>query len=153
VAQTLDRDYPEVFWNPGGIHYNKGNGLIYSDDGFHVIDPSTGLPVGIFELGAGAPMAPDSTLGTVFLLAKYLFQENSNYTIDLYDITHFVNTGAIPFTTTAQLGFNPPTSILRWGSDGLALGFQDDSIYLFSGTAITGQSAIGPRKAKPRCAP
>jgi len=145
---TLDQDYPEIFWNPGGIHYNKGNGLIYSDDGFHVIDPSTGLPVGIFELGAGAPMAPDSTLGTVFLLAKYLFQENSNYTIDLFDITHFVKTGAIPFTTTAQLGFNPPTSILRWGSDGLALGFQGDSIYLFSGTVITGQSAIGNQKAK-----
>jgi hypothetical protein len=55
---ALDQDYPSVFWNPGRIHFDRGSGLVYSDDGFHVVDPSTRLPVGIFEVGGGSPMSP-----------------------------------------------------------------------------------------------
>ncbi|MGO9404293.1 MAG: hypothetical protein ACLPVW_12585 [Terriglobales bacterium] len=55
---VLDQDYPALFWNLSRINYDSTNGLIYSDDGFHVVDPSTGLPVGIFEVGGGWPMAP-----------------------------------------------------------------------------------------------
>src|SRR5229473_2108042 len=50
LGVTLRQDYGGVFWNPGRIHFNKANGLIYSDDGFHAIHPSTGLPTGIFEV-------------------------------------------------------------------------------------------------------
>ena len=69
---VLDQDYPSVFWNEGKINYDAANGLIYSDDGFHAIDPSTGMPVGIFEVGGGWPMAPDSTLNTVFMPVQYI---------------------------------------------------------------------------------
>jgi hypothetical protein len=41
---TLSQDYPSVFWNPGRIHFDPDNGLVYSYDGFHVINPSTALP-------------------------------------------------------------------------------------------------------------
>ncbi len=50
---VLDEDYPSVFWNGGRIHYDSANGLIYSDDGYHAINPSTGMPAAIFELGVG----------------------------------------------------------------------------------------------------
>ena len=76
-------DYPSLFWNPGRIHFDADNGLVYSDDGFHVINPSTGLPIGIVELGGGWPLAPDSNLDTIFSLAQYMWKiESPNYTID-----------------------------------------------------------------------
>jgi len=140
---TLQQDYPSVFWNPPGrIHYDSNNGLIYSEDGFHVINPSTGLPAGLLD-GGGAPVAPDSSLNTVFMLVQYIWQENSNYTIELFDMTHYVPIGRIPFPTTASPGFNPPVRLLRWGSNGLALNFKGDQIYLLTGSFIS-----NPQKAR-----
>lgn len=133
---VLSEDYPGVFWNPGGIHYDRGNGLVYSDDGFHAVDPSTGLPVGIFEVGAGSPMAPDSKLNTVFLLARYVWQESSNYTIDLFDMTHFVLVAQIPFST-AQNGLNRLGRFIRWGTNGLALNDPAGNLYLISGSFVS----------------
>jgi len=140
---VLEQDYPGVFWNPYGIHYDSANGLIYSDDGFHVISPSTGLPVGIFE--GGGPMAPDSTLNTVFILTQYVWQGNSNYTIDLFDMTHYVRVGSVPFSTTAQLRY-PIGRFIRWGANGLAVNFKGDKVYLLSGSFVTGTSAHAPQE-------
>jgi trimeric autotransporter adhesin len=136
LGVVLDYDYPSVFWNPGRIHYDSANGLIYSDDGFHAINPATGLPTGIFEVGGGWPMAPDSSANTVFILAQYIWQENSNYTIDIFDMQHYLLVGAIPFSTTAQIG-TPLSRFVRWGSNGLAVNFKGDQIYLLTGSFIS----------------
>jgi hypothetical protein len=145
----LTQEYPGVFWNPGRIHYDSANGLIYSDDGFHVIDPTTGLPVGIFEVGGGWPMAPDSTLNTVFILSQYLFQGNSNYTIDLFDMTHFTLITQIPFSTSED-GINSLGRFLRWGSNGLAANFQGGNVYILSGSFVNGNTARrSERQLKP----
>jgi len=133
---TLKQDYPSVFWNPGRINFDRVNGLIYSDDGFHAIDPATGLPAGIFEVGGGWPMAPDSAHNIVFILTQYVWQGNTNYTLELFDMTHYVRVASIPFSTTAQLGLNEPGRIVRWGSNGLAVSFKGDKIYLFSGPSF-----------------
>jgi trimeric autotransporter adhesin len=139
---TLQQDYPSVFWNPPGrIQYDSTNGLVYCEDGFHVINPLTGLPAGLLE-GGGAPVAPDSALNTVFMMVQYTYQANTNYTIELFDMTHYVPIGRIPFPTTAQLGV-PPIRLLRWGSNGLALNFKGDQIYLLTGPFIS-----NPQKAR-----
>jgi len=136
---TLDQDYPSVFWNPPGrIQYDPSNGLVYSNDGFHVVNPATGLPAGLIE--GGGPMAPDSSLNSVFVLTQYIWQENSNYTIDIFDMTHYVRVGWIPFPTTALPGFNPMGRFIRWGSDGLAVNFRGDQIYLLSGSFVNAQN-------------
>lgn len=135
---TLNQDYPSVFWNPGRIQFDRGSGLVYSNDGFHAIDPATGLPSGIFEVGGGWPMAPDSAHNAVFLLTRYVWQGNSNYTINVFDMTHYVRRAAIPFSTTAQLGLNEPGRFIRWGSNGLAVSFKGNKIYLLSGPLFTG---------------
>ena len=127
---TLNQDYASVFWNPGRIHYDRGSGLVYSDDGFHAVDPTTGLPAGIFEVGGGWPMAPDSSTNTNFILAQYIWQEYTNYTIDFFDLTRYVPISQVPFSTTATLGFNPPGRFIRYGSNGLAVSFKGDKIYL-----------------------
>jgi hypothetical protein len=140
---VLDIDYPSVFWNePGRIQYDSTNGLVYSDDGFHVINPTTGLPAGLIE--GGGPMTPDSSLDSVFVLTQYIWQENSNYTIDIFDMTHYVRVGWIPFPTTAGPGV-PLGRFIRWGSNGLALNFKGDQIYLLTGSFIS-----NPQKARPK---
>ncbi len=146
---SLLQDYGGVFWNPGRIHFNQANGLIYSDDGYHAIDPSTSLPTGLFEVGGGWPMAPDSTLNTVFILSQYIWQDNSNYTIDLFDLTHYVRTGQIPFPTNSQLGFNPVGRFLRWGSNGLAVNFTGGgNIYLISGPFVNRAASTQGHRSK-----
>jgi hypothetical protein len=136
---VLNQDYSGVFWNPGRIHFDRGTGLVYSDDGFHAVNPSTGLPAGIFEVGGGWPMAPDSTLNTVFILSKYVWQENSNFTIDLFDMTHYTPVSGIPFSTTSPPGQDTlvqTNRFIRWGTNGLAVNDMQGNLYLISGSFV-----------------
>ena len=141
---VLRQDYPGLWWNPGRIHYDRGSGLVYSDDGFHAVNPSTGLPAGIFEVGGGWPMAPDSTLDTVFILAKYVWQENANYTIDLFDMNHYLPVTHIPFSTTGGIG--QLGRFVRWGTNGLAVNDMSGNIYLISGSFVGANRKPGLRK-------
>jgi len=142
---VLDQDYPNVFWNPGRIHYDKGTGLVYSDDGFHALDPATGLPAGIFDVGGGWPMAPDSALNTVFMLDKYAWQENANFTIELFDMTHYVSVAQIPFSTV-QNSLVQVNRFIRWGTNGLALNDRSGNVYLISASFLNGNQASESRK-------
>ncbi len=137
---VLTADYPGEFWNLGRIHYDRGSALVYSDDGFHAINPATGMPAGIFEVGGGWPMAPDSSLNTVFILSQYIWQtESPNYTVDLFDMTHYLPISQMPFSTQA----NPVLEIgrfIRWGTDGLAVNDTQGNIYLISGSFVNANS-------------
>jgi hypothetical protein len=84
-------------------------------------------------------MAPDSSLNSVFILTQYVWQENSNFTVDIFDMTHYVRVGWVPFSTTASLGV-PVGRFIRWGSNGLALNFKGDQIYLLSGSFVNAQN-------------
>jgi hypothetical protein len=137
---VLSQDYREVFWNPGRIHYDRGTGLVYSDDGYHAVNPSTGLPAGLFEVGGGWPMAPDSTLNTVFILDRYVWQENSNFTIDFFDMTHYTPVNRVPFSTTSPPGQDiliQPNRFIRWGTNGLAVNDMEGNLYLISGSFVS----------------
>jgi hypothetical protein len=63
-------------------------------------------------------MAPDSTLNTVFILAHYVWEENSNYTIDLFDKAHYVPVAHIPFSSTqnglSRLGGSFAGEVMVW---------------------------------------
>ena len=132
---VLKQDYPGVFWNPGRIHYERGNGLVYSDDGYHAVNPMTGLPTGIYEVGGGWPMVPDVTLGHVFLLDAYVWQGNSDYTISVFDMTHYVPILRIPFSTVPG-GIQRLGRFIRWGSNGLAVNDTEGNLYLISGPFV-----------------
>lgn len=136
---VLNQDYSGVFWNPGRIRYDRGTGLVYSEDGFHAINSATGLPAGLFEVGEGT-MIPDSTLNTAFFISQYGSQENSNYTLNLFDMTHYTPVNRIPFSTTfpaAQDTLNPPNRLIRWGANGLAEIDTQGHIYLISGSFVS----------------
>ena len=81
-------------------------------------------------------MAPDSSLNSVFILTQYVWQENSNFTVDIFDMTHYVRVGWVPFPTTAGLGV-PLGRFIRWGSNGLAVNFKGDQIYLLTGSFVS----------------
>ncbi len=82
-------------------------------------------------------MAPDSTLNTVFILSKYIWQENSNYTINLFDMMHYVPIARIPFSTTTN-GIGSLGRFIRWGSNGLAVNDTAGNVYLISGPFVSG---------------
>lgn len=132
---ALKQDYPGVFWNPGRIHYERGNGLVYSDDGYHAVNPMTGLPTGIYEVGGGWPMVPDVTLSHVFLLDAYVWQGSSDYTISVFDMTHYVPILRIPFSTVPG-GIQRLGRFIRWGSHGLAINDTEGNLYLISGPFV-----------------
>ena len=81
-------------------------------------------------------MAPDSSLNTVFILARYVWQENGNYTIDIFDMTHYLPVERIPFSTT-QNGIFGSIRFIRWGSNGLALNDSQGNIYLISAPFVS----------------
>lgn len=135
---VLNQDYSGVFWNPGRIHYDRGTGLVYSEDGFHAVNPATGLPAGLFEAGEGT-MIPDSTVNTAFFIS-HSSPENSNYTLSLFDMTHYTPANRIPFSTTFPAGqdtSNQPNRLIRWGTNGLAENDTQGHLYLISGSFVT----------------
>jgi hypothetical protein len=80
-------------------------------------------------------MAPDSTLNTVFILSKYVWQGNANYTIDVFDMSHYLPVAQIPFSTV-QNGLGRLGRFIRWGSNGLALNDTQGNVYLISGSFV-----------------
>ena len=80
-------------------------------------------------------MAPDTAINTVFMLSKYIWQVNQDFTIDLFDMTHFTSIKKIPFSTS-EINFNPLGRFIRWGSAGLALSFKGGNVYFISGPFV-----------------
>jgi hypothetical protein len=121
-----------------GIRYDSGTGLVYTDGG-QAIQPSNGSAVGSY--GASGIAVPDSTLGRVFILGQTSAQAGtSNYTIESFDQTKFNAVGSIAIENVV----GKPTSLIRWGSNGLAfttrvgapmdfMGTGPGQLYLISG--------------------
>jgi hypothetical protein len=108
---ALNQDFPSTFTRFGdSIHFDPGTNLIYSDEG-HVINPSTGLPVGNFN--ATGVAAVDSMLNTAFFASG---NAASTVSIESFDLMHFtpINTVTIPNAT------GTPLHLIRWGQNGLA---------------------------------
>lgn len=86
-----------------------------------ILDANAGTQLGVFSIGpsqnAIGPVAPDSAIGKAFVLANPNF--GSSYQINSYDLSQFVQNGAIPAAGVNTLGQNP-SSLQRWGQDGLA---------------------------------
>jgi hypothetical protein len=132
---TETKDYPSSFSTFGiRIHYDRGTQLVYSDDG-HVIDPSTGLPAGVFA--ASGVMVPDSTVNKAFFLGQTSSQSGSeNFTIESFDLTRFtpINSVAVPNVS----GY--PLRLIRWGSNGLAFNTTGGQVFLYNGDLVTATS-------------
>lgn len=96
------------------LHYD--NGRLYLTSG-GVLDGTSGNLLGTFA--ASGPVASDSMLGRAFIL-------NSSNVFGMYDqitafnASTFVPLGSFSVAGIAQPGFNNPSSLVRWGDDGVA---------------------------------
>lgn len=132
---TLGQDFSGVFSTfTNRIHLDAGTNLIYADEG-HVINPSTGLPVGNFNTTRGpGVMVPDSSLNTAFFISA---GSGSTVTIQSFDLTHFTPIGSISIPNIT----GSPIHLIRWGQNGLALntgGFGvSGQVYLVGGSFIS----------------
>jgi hypothetical protein len=111
----LSQHYDRVFnAYSAGIHFDPGTGLVYTDAG-QAIQPSNGAIVGSY--GASGLAVPDSMLDRLFILGQTSAQVGtSNYTIESFNQTTFAAIGSI----TIQNVVGAPTSLIRWGTNGLA---------------------------------
>jgi len=58
-----------------------------------------------------------------------------HYTLNLFDMTHYLLMAQIPFSTT-QGGLNKIGRFLRWGTNGIALQDRAGNIYLISDRSL-----------------
>lgn len=111
------RTFPQITEYYQRIAFDRGNGLIYSDNGY-AVSPITGLPVGRF---LGGKIVPDSGLNRAFSVNSAL---NPPWSEGRLVIRSF---DAQRYRPLAQIGVgdllsdNFHTRFVRWGSDGLAL--------------------------------
>ncbi|MDT5063129.1 MAG: hypothetical protein QOH63_3588, partial [Acidobacteriota bacterium] len=118
----------------GDIRYD--NGLIYMASGV-VVDPEAQIIKGTFSgVIFGAPFAVDSANGRVFFMSQ---SSGSNWLIRSYDINTFLPIASI----TIQGVSGSPTSLLRWGTNGLAFRTTDKQVFLVE-TALVNSSLPVP---------
>jgi hypothetical protein len=84
------------------------NGLVYMSGGA-VVDPETGLIKGVFNVSSNGAMALDSAAGRIYFL-------DSGNVLRAFDINTFLPLGSVTISGLS----GSPTSLVRWGSSGLA---------------------------------
>ncbi len=124
----LDGDYEMRFSSfSNRIHFDRGSGLIYSDDG-HILNPSDGDPVA--TLAVSGPMVPDSTLNTAFFV--FMGNESGTFTVESFDMTHFTPINSITISNAS----GSPVRLIRWGNNGLAFNTSGGQVYLIGGNFV-----------------
>lgn len=125
----------------GDIVYN--NGLVYMAGGA-VVDPEAGVLVGKFaNLGFNALMCVDAAKSRVYFLAN----PNGNYELRSFDMNTFLPLGSV----TIQGINGTPTSLVRWGANGLAFRVGNGKVFLIESKLV--DSAIPVASPTPTPSP
>ncbi len=123
---TSLNDFDSAFVaNEKRIHFDRGTGLIYSDNG-QVIDPLTGITTGQFAGPNESPvfaMVPDSTINRAFFLVNG---------ITSYNLTDLSVIDSV-FVTGNGGGGGLPNRLIRWGNNGLAMNTTDGPVFIMGG--------------------
>jgi trimeric autotransporter adhesin len=115
------------------LRYDKNH--LYLTSG-QVLDSTTGNLLGTFA--ASGPVAPDSSLGRAFILnAGQSFGTPNQVTA--FDINTFVPLGSVEIGGLDN-SFDSPSSLVRWGQDGLAFR-ADNGVYVVRSSVVKNLSA------------
>jgi hypothetical protein len=121
---------PNVF---GSIKFS--NGLIYTSAG-HVVNPDTSTLVGTFT-GAFAPtFVPDPTVGRAYYLQPG--PTDGTLTLKAFDINTFLPLGSLTISGVS----GSPTSLLRWGPNGLAFRTNFNQLFIIQTSLIPSATPI-----------
>jgi hypothetical protein len=119
-ATLLRTDYGVLPQSFAGIHFDRGTGYLYANDGY-VTDPATGGQVGKYNVSSfpwPGLLVPDSSLNRVFILGQSSSQYGTGaYTILSFDQAHFTPVSSL----TLRNLVGEPRAITRWGTSGLAI--------------------------------
>jgi uncharacterized repeat protein (TIGR01451 family) len=102
-----------------------------------ILDANSGTQLGVFSVGqnqnANGPVAPDSAIGKAFVLVNPNF--GLALQVNAYDTSTFVLDGSLPAVNVASTGPPSPTSLVRWGQDGLAFS-NGSQLYIFHSALV-----------------
>jgi len=110
-----------------GVDIEFEGGLIYATSG-RVIDPETLTLVGTYP--ASGLVEPDSTIGRVF----FLTDSGGTRTLVAFDQATFTLIGSLEIPGVAGTA----TSLIRWGSDGVAFRTSGNQIYIIRSPLVQG---------------
>lgn len=123
---TLANDYEGLFSEYAfqRIHFDRGTGLIYADNG-KVVNPS-GMPVGVYS--AAGSMVLDSSLNRAF----FGILGSPSTEVESFNQNEFtpIETISIPGET------GTPNRIIRWGQNGLAFNTFEGHVVLIGGNFV-----------------
>ena len=117
------------------IHFNPDNTYVYSDSG-QVLNSTTGAPIGIFQ--SAGPMVPDSDHNVAIYLS-FMFWGVDEIILESFSLSHFTPISYCSITPSSSSIFDQfPTRLIRWGSQGLAVGGNGSPLYIMSGSFVLG---------------
>jgi hypothetical protein len=142
---TLVSDHVNFFPVPNSrIHFDRGNKLLYGDDGL-VVDPVAATQVGNF-VSTGA-MVPDSGIGNAYFVGQPSSQNGTvGYLVQSFNISAFTPVSTLLLYNVQGV----PQHMIRWGTAGLAFNTAkitncvvspcntgDGRLYILSGPFVT----------------
>jgi fibronectin type 3 domain-containing protein len=117
------------------IHYNPDNTYVYSDSG-QVLNSTTGAPIGIFQ--SSGPMSQDSDHNVAIFLSFYYWGMNE-IILESFSLNHFTPISYCSIIPSSSSIFDQfSTRLIRWGSQGLAIGGNGSPLFITSGAFVLG---------------
>ena len=112
------------------------NNLIFSSGG-RVVNPATDTLLGTFTGTASDAFVPDTSAGRVYFVTQDPFSSN-NLILRAFSIDTFLQVGSLTIPgVTGQ-----PTSLVRWGANGLAFRTTNDELFIIQTSLIPSAEAI-----------
>jgi sugar lactone lactonase YvrE len=133
--------------NSVGARIKLAGGLVYGSAG-KVMNPDTGALLGTFSGAASNAFVPDAAAGRVYYLLRENFSSGP-LTLKAYDTATFLPVGSqiIPGVT------GDPTTLVRWGANGLAFRTSTGEVYAIQTSLIPSGSPIPTPTPTPSSTP
>jgi DNA-binding beta-propeller fold protein YncE len=124
------------------------NGLLYNERG-QVYNPTTDALAGTFANAGFGPFVVDAAAGRAFYIVNSQTHGNSPLTLRAYDINTFVPVGEISIGGV----IGTPTSLVRWGANGLAFRTNADQLFLIQTALIPSNESVPEPTPTPDATP
>ncbi|HYV10130.1 MAG TPA: Calx-beta domain-containing protein [Pyrinomonadaceae bacterium] len=120
----------------GGARIKFSNGLIFSSSG-QVVNPDTNTLLGTFSNVNTPAFVPDTANGRAYYLTFDQFG-GGNFILKAFDINTFLLLGSLNISGAT----GTPTSLLRWGPNGLAFRTSNNQLFIIQTSLIPSAEPI-----------
>ncbi|HEV2860519.1 MAG TPA: Calx-beta domain-containing protein [Pyrinomonadaceae bacterium] len=124
------------------------NGRLYNERG-QVYNPATDAVVGTFANAGSGPFVVDVAAGRAFFIVNAQTHGNDPVTLRAYDINTFAPVGEIAIG--GVLG--TPTSLVRWGANGLAFRTNSNQLFLIQTALVPSAEPVPEPTPTPEATP